>query len=45
MAYSAVTHPWSPLRIHRGTSVSTEAVHSTLVRPIEINTDPGVDAV
>ena len=45
MAYSAVTHPRSESRIHRGTSSSMEAVHRTRVRPIEIRTDPGVESV
>jgi hypothetical protein len=45
MAYSAVTHPRFELRIQRGTSSSTDAVHSTRVRPMEMRTDPGVDSV
>ncbi len=45
MAYSAVTQPRSESRIHLGTSDSTEAVHRTRVRPIEMSTDPGVAPV
>jgi hypothetical protein len=43
--YSAVTHPPPESRIQRGTSDRTDAVHRTLVRPIEIITEPGVDDV
>ncbi len=45
MPYSAVTHPRPLSRIQRGTSVSTDAVHSTRVRPTSIITDPGVASV
>jgi hypothetical protein len=40
-----VTQPPPESRIQRGTSACTEAVHKTLVRPIEIITDPGVEDV
>ena len=43
--YSAVTHPLPRPRIHGGTRSSTDAVHSTLVRPIETSTDPMANSV
>ena len=43
--YSAVTQPVPRPRIHRGTSSSTDAVHSTLVRPKLTSTEPGVMSV
>ena len=43
--YSAVTHPLPVLRIQRGTSSSTIAVHSTLVSPQETSTEPWAYAV
>jgi hypothetical protein len=43
--YSAVTQPLPVPRIHLGTSSSTEAVQSTLVRPKEISTDPAAMSV
>ena len=45
IAYSAVTQPLPLPRIHGGTFSSTDAVHSTRVRPIEINTDPAANSV
>ena len=39
--YSAVTQPRPVLRIQRGTSSATEAVHRTIVFPIRMSTDPG----
>jgi hypothetical protein len=45
MAYSALTHPLPPSRIHLGTSGTNDAVQSTRVRPIEMRTEPGVDSV
>ena len=45
MEYSAVTHPLPLPRIHGGTRSSTEAVHRTLVRPIETRTEPGAKTV
>ena len=38
--YSAVSHPLPRSRIHRGTSSSTDAVHSTRVSPNSASTDP-----
>ena len=38
--YSAVTQPLPELRIHRGTSSSSIAVHSTLVSPNVTSTEP-----
>src|SRR5690606_17755246 len=38
--YSAVTQPLPRPRIQRGTSSSTEAVHSTRVRPNDTRHDP-----
>ena len=38
--YSAVTQPLPVLRIHRGTSSSSIAVHSTFVSPKVTSTDP-----
>ena len=43
--YSAVTQPFPLPRIHGGTRSSTEAVHSTLVFPMETSTDPGANSV
>ena len=43
--YSAVTQPLPRPRIHGGTRSSTEAVHSTLVRPIDTSTEPGAKTV
>ena len=43
--YSAVTHPLPEPRIHGGTRSSTEAVHSTRVRPMDTRTDPGAKTV
>jgi hypothetical protein len=40
--YSAVNQPLPWLRIHGGTSVSNDAVQSTIVLPISTRTDPGV---
>jgi hypothetical protein len=45
IAYSAVTHPLPDSRIHRGTSDWMDAVQRTLVFPIEIKTEPGVEDV
>ena len=43
--YSAVTHPLPEPRIHRGTSSATEAVHSTVVAPMRISTEPAAKTV
>jgi hypothetical protein len=43
--YSAVIQPLPWWRIHGGTSVSKDAVHRTLVRPISTSTEPGVISV
>ena len=43
--YSAVTQPLPLPRIHGGTRSSTDAVHSTLVLPIETSTDPWANSV
>ena len=43
--YSAVTQPLPLPRIHGGTRSSTDAVHSTRVRPIETRTEPGANTV
>ena len=43
--YSAVTQPLPVPRIHRGTSLATDAVHSTLVRPMLTSTDPAANSV
>ena len=43
--YSAVTQPFPLPRIHGGTFSSTEAVHSTAVRPMEISTEPAANSV
>ena len=43
--YSAVTHPLPRPRIHGGTRSSTEAVHSTRVRPMDTRTEPGAKTV
>ena len=40
MEYSAVTQPLPLPFIQRGTSSSTEAVHSTIVRPQLTSTEP-----
>ena len=40
IAYSAVTQPLPELRIQRGTSSSSMAVHSTLVSPKVTSTEP-----
>ncbi len=45
MAYSAVIHPLPDSLIQRGTSDWTDAVHRTLVFPIEMSTEPGVEDV
>ena len=45
MEYSAVTQPRPEPRSHLGTSVSTDAVHSTLVRPIVMSTEPAANTV
>ena len=43
--YSAVTQPLPEPRIHGGTRSSTDAVHSTRVRPMETRTEPGAKTV
>ena len=43
--YSAVTQPVPRPLIHRGTSGSIDAVHSTRVRPKETRTDPSAISV
>src|SRR5580693_7917631 len=43
--YSAVTQPLPLPRIQGGTRSSTEAVHRTLVRPIDTSTEPGAKTV
>ena len=43
--YSAVTQPFPDPRIQGGTRSSTDAVHSTRVRPIDTRTDPGAKTV
>ena len=43
--YSAVTQPLPEPRSHLGTSVSTEAVHRTLVRPMVTSTEPAAKTV
>ena len=43
--YSAVTQPLPVPRIQRGTSSSTDAVHSTLVRPTVTSTEPAAASV
>ena len=43
--YSAVTQPLPPPRSHGGTRSSTDAVHSTLVLPIDTSTDPLANSV
>ena len=43
--YSAVTQPLPLPRIQRGTSSSTDAVHSTRVRPKETSTEPAAISV
>src|SRR5579875_381057 len=43
--YSAVSQPRPDPRSQRGTSSSTEAVHSTFVFPIETSTEPGANSV
>ncbi len=43
--YSAVTQPLPPPRSQGGTRSSTDAVHSTLVFPIDTSTDPLANSV
>ena len=43
--YSAVTQPLPPPRNHGGTRSSTDAVHSTLVLPIDTRTEPLANSV
>ncbi len=43
--YSAVTQPLPEPRSHGGTRVSTDAVHSTRVRPNSTSTEPAANSV
>jgi len=43
--YSAVTQPLPVPRIHLGTSLATDAVQSTLVRPMATSTEPAANSV